>query len=376
MKRNLAMIGLIGAAVITLASSLCAAQSSDIRETTVVEGINSPGSMAVLPDGSILVTERHGRLLLVRNGAIVEEPVAVVPGVYYDTDGQGGLLDVALHPDFDTNGLVYFSYSFGDESASATRVTRGRLVGMSLMELEDIFTAFPMKDRPNHYGGRIAFLPDGTLLVSSGDRWTDRVEAQVLNSDIGKILRLNADGSIPSDNPFIGREGVRPGIWSYGHRIPQGLAVDPLDGSVYATESGPWGGDEFNVITAGSNYGWPITTHGKDYNGAQISPYTEYEGMESPLIVWTPEITPYGLAVYRGDLFPDWQGDIISGGYYGDVVRIRETSPGVYTEQERLIEGPAQSLRDVRVGPDGAIYLLIQDLQDMTNGKIVRVTPQ
>lgn len=348
---------------------------------TLAEGLTQPWGMAFLPDGSILLTEKPGRLRIVRNGRLQDAPVWEGPeDLFYG--GQGGLLDITLHPDFASNGLVYMSYSAGEATANATSVVRGRFNGSALSDVEKIFSASPIKNTAIHFGGRLQFLPDDTFLLTVGDGFVWRERAQRLTDGLGKIVRLNDDGSIPDDNPFVGEEGAHGEIFTRGHRNLQGLAYDEATGRIFETEHGPWGGDELNVIEAGNNYGWPVITWGTDYNGAQISPFREYPGMEQPKVDWTPVIAASGLAVYHGDLFPDWEGDILAGGLGGfggppKVVRVRETSPGVFEEQERILQTFGR-VRDVTVGPDGAIYLLTDASPSEATpegGRLLRVTP-
>ncbi len=372
--RSLLTAALAGAACLGVATLPSSAQDSRFAVTTLADGLEFPWGMAFLPDGSILVTEKPGRLRLVRDGGLVEQPISGLPeDILYA--GQGGLLDVALHPRFASNRLVYLSYSTGAEEANATRVVRARLDGTSLSGLETVFTAAPLKKDPMHFGGRIAFLPDGTFALTVGDGFTWREDAQRLDTHLGKIVRLADDGSIPADNPFVGREDARGEIWSFGHRNPQGLAVDPATGRLWETEHGPWGGDEVNLIEAENNYGWPVITWGRDYNGARISPFREYAGMEQPEVDWTPVIAASGLAVYRGSLFRDWDGDLLAGGLQSrSVVRVEVDAAGGAREAERLFrdEAGAARIRDLDVGPDGAIYLLTDD----ANGRLLRVTPR
>ena len=339
------------------------------RTTTVAEGLATPFSLAFLPDGSMLLTERAGRLRVIRDGTLDPEPVEGVPPVY--AEGQGGLFDVVLHPDFASNGLVYLSYASGTSDANGTRVARARFDGRRLQDLEVIFEASPKKNTTAHFGGRLLFLPDGTLLVTLGDGFSYREKAQSLDGDLGKIVRIRDDGSVPDDNPFVGREGARGEIYSYGHRNVQGIVRDPESGRIYAHEHGPKGGDEVNVIEPGRNYGWPVITFGRDYSGAIISPYTEKPGMEQPLVYWVPSIAPAGMTRYDGDLFPAWKGDLLVSALVGMHVRRVDLEDGAVAGQEELFRELNQRIRDVRTAPDGGLYLLT----DGDGGKLIRVDP-
>ena len=340
---------------------------------TLAEGLELPWSIAVLPDGSVLVTEKQvGRLRRIDADGLRETPIAGVPDDLF-TLGQGGLLDVVAHPDFENNGLIYLSYTWGELSANAVRVARGRLEGDTLHDVEVLFTSGPPKDTSIQFGGRLAFLPDGTFILTLGEGFVWREDSQRLTTHLGKVIRLNDDGSIPADNPYRDVEDALPEIWTIGHRNPQGLAVDPVTGTIYESEHGPWGGDELNTLASEHNYGWPVATHGLDYNGAPISPFTTYPGMDDPVVYWTPSIATSGLAVYRGDLFPEWNGDVLAGGMQAlAVARVDMDAPGGPREAERLFEDLSARVRDVRVGPDGAIYLLAEAQRD---GKVLRVTP-
>ena len=243
--------------------------SADYRIVQVAEGLDHPWSMTFLPDGSMLVVELSGQIRSIKDGALSPDPVAGVPPVFFRS--QGGLFDAILHPEFAANSLIYLSYAHGTADANALRVARARFDGASLHDLDVIFEAEPLKDTPVHYGGRLLFLPDGTLLVTTGDGFDYREHAQMLDNHLGKILRINDDGSGPADNPFVGREGALPQIWSYGHRNVQGIVFDDETGRIYAHEHGAQGGDEVNVIEPGKNYGWPVITHGIDYSGARVA---------------------------------------------------------------------------------------------------------
>lgn len=340
------------------------------RAETVAEGLVHPWSLAFLPDGRLLVTERAGRLRVIADGRLLPEPVTGVPEAFVAS--QAGLFEVLPAPDFEDSRLLYLSLASGERRANATRVVRGRLEGSALVAVEEVFLARPQQATPVHYGGRMLFLPDGTLLVTLGDGFNYREQAQALDSHFGTIVRVNADGSVPADNPFVNTPGALPEIWSYGHRNVQGIVLDPVTGRVYAHEHGPRGGDELNLIEPGRNYGWPVVTHGVDYTGAIITPFTEREGMEPPLIDWTPSIAPAGMTRYDGALFPEWSGQLFIAALAGQhVVRVALDADGQPTAQARLFEALGERFRDVRTGPDGSLYLLT----DSPRGRVLRIVP-
>ena len=333
----------------------------------VTEGLEHPWGLAFLPDGRMLVTERPGRLRIVADGWLVPEPVAGVPEVW--NDGQGGLLDVALHPGFAENGLVYLSYSSPDDDDAATAVARGRLVGDRLEDVEEIYVALPRDDNGRHFGSRLVFA-DGYLFVSAGDRG-DSDRAQELDDPAGSIVRLHDDGRVPEDNPFIGTAGARPELYSVGHRNPQGMTLEAATGRIYAIEHGPKGGDELNLIEPGVNYGWPVITHGKSYMGFKIGEGTRKEGMAQPVHYWVPSISPSGLMIYDADRFPAWQGSFFAGALSGELVVRLEVAGGKVVVEERMLEDLEERFRDVRQGPDGLIYLLT----DHPEGMLLRLEP-
>lgn len=340
------------------------------RAETVAEGLVHPWSLAFLPDGRLLVTERAGRLRVIADGQLLPEPVTGVPEAFVAS--QAGLFEVLPAPDFEDSRLLYLSLASGERRANATRVVRGRLEGSALVAVEEVFLARPQQATPVHYGGRMLFLPDGTLLVTLGDGFNYREQAQALDSHFGTIVRVNADGSVPADNPFVNTPGALPEIWSYGHRNVQGIVLDPVTGRVYAHEHGPRGGDELNLIEPGRNYGWPVVTHGVDYTGAIITPFTEREGMEPPLIDWTPSIAPAGMTRYDGALFPEWSGQLFIAALAGQhVVRVALDADGQPTAQALLFEAIGERFRDVRTGPDGSLYLLT----DSPRGRVLRIVP-
>lgn len=366
----------IATAAAALAVAAAAAQSDGESASgpfaieTVAGGLNHPWSLAFLPDGSMLVTEREGRLRVIRNGALDPEPVAGTPDAYVRS--QAGYFDIVLHPEFAENHVVFLSYAHGTARANATRVARAVFDGKAFQNFKVIFEVRPLKNTAAHYGGRMAFTPDGKLLITTGEGFDFRERAQKLDTTMGKIVRINEDGSAPADNPFVGEKGALPEIWTYGHRNPQGLAVDPETDIIYMHEHGPRGGDEINIVERGANYGWPIATYGIDYSGAIISPYTEYEGTVQPIKYWVPSIAPSGLAVYRGPLFPDWDGDLLVGALAGKALHRVDMENGAVAGEEILLKDLNTRIRDVRAGPDGAIYVTT----DKDDGEVLRLTPR
>ena len=336
----------------------------------IARGLDHPWSMAFLPDGSMLVTERVGRLRLIQGGMLRPEPIGGVPAVH--TGSQAGLFDIVLHPKFAQNNVVYLTYAAGTKAANGTQVARARFDGSTLQDLQVIFKALPLKDTDNHYGGRMAFLPDGTFALTIGEGFEYREKAQDLTSDLGKIVRLNEDGSVPQDNPFVGEASVRPEIYTRGHRNEQGLIFDVPSGRLWETEHGPRGGDELNIIVARRNYGWPVITYGMDYSGAYVSPYTQRPGLEQPVIYWTPSIAPSGLAMYRGDKFPAWRGDLFVGALaFKHLRRVHLDERGNVVDQEQLLNDLHWRIRDVRAAPDGYLYVCTDDV----DGRVLRLEP-
>ncbi len=329
---------------------------------TVAENLDFPWSIAFLPNGDRLITELSGQLRRLDAAGTLSPPISGVPEVYRAS--QGGLFDVLPDPDFAANRMVYLSYAAGDQDNNGTTIARARLDADSLQQVEVIFTVDPQKYAPMHYGGRIAWLSDGTLLLTTGDGFDFREQAQNLKSQLGKTLRMNKDGSPAADNPFP----EHPYVWTYGHRNAQGLIVS-RDGRAYLHEHGPRGGDEVNLLQAGANYGWPAITYGMDYNGAYVSPFTEYAGMEQPTHVWTPSIAPSGFMIYEGDLFPAWQGDLFIGALVDNEVRRLDMQDGEVVAEEALFAELNARIRDIRQAPDGSIYILT----DGPEGDVVRV---
>ena len=352
---------------------------AEVRVVVVTKGLSHPWGMAFLPDGRILVTERDsGQLRMVRDGVLDPEPVAGVPEVF--TGGLAGLMDVALHPAFDENRLVYLSYTRPlSEDEATIALIRGRLDGMALRDVEDVFVAEPFGG--STAGARMGFAPDGSLYLTVGGAFrTDPAEsrAQDPGSHAGKVLRLNDDGSVPEDNPFVGREGYLPEIFSLGHRNHQGLTLHPETFAPLTTEHAVQGGDEVNVIEAGKNYGWPIVSYGRQYDGERVSARFWAPGMEEPLVFWSPSIAPGGLTFYTGDRFPEWQGDLFVGAMMtgrirgtGHLERIVFNEVGEELAREWLLAELRQRIRDVRQGPDGLLYVLT----DEDEGALLRLEP-
>src|SRR5262245_32266599 len=337
-----------------------------------VTGLSRPWSLAFTPDGDILITEKYGGLRVVRDGKLLPEPLAGgPPGIFAKSDS--GLLDVALDPDFASNHMIFLSFAEGDKAANRTAIWRARYDGDRLVEGRVIFRAVPDKAGPAHPGGRMIFLADGTLLLTIGDGFDYKAAAQDLGSDLGKIVRLTRDGTPPADNPFVGRADVRPEIWSYGHRNPQGLTRDPVSGDVWEHEHGPRGGDEVNKLHAGANYGWPLVTHGIDYDLSIISERAFAPGIERSFFFWAPSIAPSGLAVYRGTAFAAWDGNLLVGGLASkSLSRLAPAKqPGFFVEQERMFGSQGKRIRDVRIGPDGLVYILT----DEEAGELWRLRP-
>lgn len=349
------------------------AASTPIETTVVAGGLQHPWGLAFLGDGRMAVTERPGRLRIVSADGALSEPVANVPRVA--ASGQGGLLDVAEAPDFAESGLIYLSYAEPrDGRRASTAVARGRLVQTgatyALENVERIFQQQPALSGGRHFGSRIVFNTDGTLWVTLGDRGHRDMSQDPANT-VAKIVRLNPDGSIPQDNPFVGRDGYLPETFSIGHRNAQGAARHPETGELWTVEHGARGGDEINIARAGLNYGWPVISYGRHYSGRQIGEGTTRQGLEQPLYFWDPSIAPSGLAFYRGELFSGWNGSVLVGALRDQMLVRLEIADGTVVAREHLLEDMNQRIRDVEVGPDGAVYVLTDDFE----GALVRITP-
>jgi len=347
-----------------------------IRVSAVTRELANPWSLAFLPDGAMLVTERQGRLRIIRNGVLDPKPVAGVPAVR--AVALGGLLDIALHPKFAENRFVYLAYSKAREDGmSTTAVARGRFDGTALTDVKDIFLANSWSTSSTNYGGRIAFDRDGMLYLTIGER-QEQERAQKPDDHGGKVLRLRDDGSVPPDNPFVGKAGYKPEIYSMGHRSPQGLAMQPSTGAIWENEHGQQGGDELNIIRAGRNYGWPLATFGINYDGEKNGEPFPRADLEPPFVYWVPSIAISGLAFYAGDKFPAWTGNIFVGGMFmgrtrgtGQLQRIVLNAKGLPIQREPLLVDLHQRIRDVRSGPDGLLYVLT----DEPTGALLRIEP-
>lgn len=349
-----------------------ASSAGSLDVQTVTGGLVYPWSLAFLPDGRMLVTERPGRMRTVTPEGQVSAAVKGVPEVW--ASGQGGLLDVVTDNAYAQNKTIYFCYAERAGQGGRTAVARAKLDDGAANRLDDVRVIFRQEgplSSGNHYGCRIAQGKDGNLFVTLGEHFTYRDEAQNLANHLGKIIRITPDGAAPPDNPFVGNSAFKPEIWSYGHRNEQGLAINPASGELWEIEHGPRGGDEVNIIGKGKNYGWPVIGYGIDYNGAKIHETTAKPGMEQPVKYWVPSIAPSGMAFYTGALFPKWKGSLFTGALAGRMLVRLTLNGNAVTSEERLLPNLNERIRDVRQGPDGALWLLT----DNSAGRILRVTP-
>jgi len=349
-------------------------EKTPITVTEIAAGLRHPWAIAFLPDGRMLVTERIGNMRIIATDGTIGATLDGLPDV--DARGQGGLLDVAIDPKFSENRLVYWSYAEPGEDGNSTAVARGRLSDdeTALTDVKVIFSQQPKLPSTAHFGSRLVFDGKGHLFITLGERSSAkfRVQAQDLNSHLGKVIRLNEDGSVPADNPFVGRSDARPEIWSYGTRNVQAAALNPETGELWEIEHGPSGGDELNVAEPGKNYGWPIVSYGVNYDGTPVgSGESKAEGMEDPLHQWTPVIAPSGMIFYSGKLAPAWERNIFVGGLAAQSLVRLELEGRKVIHEERLLEDLGERIRDVAEGPDGSIYVAT----DADNGKIFRITP-
>jgi len=361
---------LIGTLGLSLAGCLEPQPAPKLTETpmsnfnieVVAEGLKNPWAVASDGSGRYYVTERGGKLYQISQNARRE--IIGLPNDIY-VEGQAGFFDIRLLSD-----KLYISYAYGTNKANGTALISTKISGETLTEIKTLFRTSPPKDTSSHFGGRIAFLPDETLVLTTGEGFKYREAAQDLNSHLGKTIRLTLEGGTPQDNPKLGDKRQ---VYSYGHRNVQGLAYDTETGELWSHEHGPRGGDELNLIKPGKNYGWPIASKGLDYNGAKITPHETYEGMKDGVHVWVPSIAPSGLAIYRGDMFPDWNGDALIGGLISRDLRRIDLENGKSISEESLLSDLDERVRDVRVASDGAILLLTDDPE---NGKLLRITPK
>jgi glucose/arabinose dehydrogenase len=352
-------------------NSSFASSAGRLEVQTVATGLVNPWSLAFLPDGRMLVTERPGRIRLVTPEGQLSPPLKGVPEVW--ASGQGGLHDVILDRLFAQNNTIYFCFAERDGNGGRTAVASATLAS-NQSRLEDLSIIFRQEgplSSGNHYGCRIVQASDGNLFVALGEHFTYRNEAQNLGNHLGKIIRIAPNGSVPKDNPFAGRDDARPEIWSFGHRNAQGLAINPATRDLWETEHGPRGGDEVNIIGKGKNYGWPVIGYGIDYSGAKIHDSTAGPGMEQPIKYWVPSIAPSGMAFYTAKLFPKWTGSLFTGALAGRMLVRLSLDGNTITGEERLLQNLNERIRDVRQGPDGALWLLT----DSSAGRVLRVSP-
>ncbi len=358
------LVSITFSVIATILAPATAAQA-DMTFTPVISGLDTPWGIDFLPDGSLLITEKEGRVLIWKDGAVSE--VAGAPDVV--DRGQGGLLDVTVARDFATTRRVFFSYSKAQKGGAGTALATAQLSQDSsrLEGLQDIFEMKPGASGGRHFGSRVVEAPDGTIFMTIGDRG-DRPEAQNRASHIGSIVRVNRDGSVPSDNPFVGSSGVLPEIWSYGHRNPQGAGLD-AQGQLWTAEHGARGGDEVNLIRKGANYGWPVISYGRHYSGGKIGEGTAKPGMEQPASYWDPSIAPSGLLIYEGDMFRDWRGDMFVGSLKDDYISRLEISGETTREVEKISNAATERVRDIIEAPDGSIWFI-----SVGNGAVYRIS--
>ena len=346
-------------------------EAGNIQVKTIAEGLENIWGMAFLPDGNMLVTERPGRMRIVSTDGKVGEPLAGLPDIY--AQGQGGLLDVVLAPDFETSKRIYFSYSEPGKGGNSTAVSFATLNGSKLENVTRVFSQQPKINSGAHFGSRLVWAPDGTLFITLGDRYSEKDKAQTLDNHQGKVVRIHADGTVPKDNPFVKTPGALPEIWSYGHRNMQGAAINPITKELWTGEHGPQGGDELNIDRAAKNYGWPVITYGENYGGGKIGEGTHKDGMEQPNYKWVPSIATAGFIFYTGDKFPQWKNNILLTSLKEKAfVRLVVDGEKVTKEERLLNKELNQRLRHVVQGPDGLVYLVT----DESKAKIYQLSPQ
>jgi aldose sugar dehydrogenase len=365
-------VALVAFACVPAQAQVFRSAAGDLAVETVARGLENPWAIAFLPDGRMLVTERPGRMRIIGKDGKLSAALAAVPKVR--ASGQGGLHDVVLDRRYADNHTIYFCYAEPAEGGGRTALARAKLVDEGTPRLDDVKVIF-RQDGPlssgNHYGCRIAQTPDDNLFMTAGEHFTTRDQAQNLGNHLGKIIRIRPDGSVPPDNPFVNKPGAKPEIWSYGHRNPQGLAINPASGKLWEHEHGPRGGDEVNIIDKGKNYGWPVIGYGIDYSGARIHESTRKDGMEQPIWYWVPSIAPSGMAFAPNSVIPAWRGSLFVGALAGEALVRLELDGDKIVKEERLLQPLRERIRDVRAGPDGALYLAT----DNSAGRILRVAP-
>jgi aldose sugar dehydrogenase len=362
----------LSATAATAAPQSYPSSAGNLMVETIASGLVNPWALAFLPDGRLLVTERPGRMRIIGKDGKHSPALGGVPAVF--ARGQGGLHDVVLDRNYAQTSTVYFCFAEPANGGARTALARAQLVDESTARLDDVKVIFHQEgplSSGNHFGCRIAQAPDGNLFLTMGDHFAFRNEAQNLANHLGKIVRLRPDGSVPPDNPFVARAGAKPETWSYGHRNAQGAAINPQSGKLWEHEHGPRGGDEINIPEAGKNYGWPVIGYGIDYDGTKIHESTQKAGMEQPIKYWVPSIAPSGMAFYSGDLFPSWRGSLFVGALAGQILVRLEVRGDTVGSEERLLRELNERIRDVRAGPDGALWLAT----DNSAGRILRVTP-
>ena len=360
---------LITFVIVSLTSLYGRSDAVEYNYSIIAEGLNRPWSLAVIDNNNILFTELSGNLRQIKDGKLLSDPVAGTPKVLFK--GQGGMSGIVLDPNFQINKTLYLAFSSREEGTrnNTLKVIKAVLSDNKLKDIVEIFNAFPSRNTALHYGAKMTFLDDGTLLITSGDGFNYREKAQTLDNHFGKIVRINPDGTVPEDNPFNDEPNALPEIWSYGHRNPQGIIN--YKGKIYGLEHGPMGGDEINIIKPGNNYGWPAITYGKDYNGSIISPFTEMNGMEQPIKYWVPSIAPSGMILYDKDLFPSWKGSIFVSSMKPGSVRRLELE-GDQIVKEHIVFDDLSRIRDIAYLPNGSILLAT----DGSGGEIIKVEPK
>ncbi len=345
------------------------AKTKSYKVEEVVTGLENPWGIAFLPNGDALVTERPGHLRLVSKNGEMSEPISGLPTAV--AKGQGGMLGLAVHPDFEQNNMVYVCLNVAGEGGAGSEVHAGKLQGNTLVDTKPIFVALPKSETSFHFGCRVTFDQNKDVFVSLGDRGRPMEYAQHLDKHMGKVVKVKADGSVPDSNPFVGKEGVDD-IYTYGHRNVQGMTMHPKTGAIWTHEHGPKGGDEINILNAGDNYGWPEISYGINYNGTILTDKTEMEGMRQPLTYWDPSIAPSGMDFYDAEMFSDWKGDLLIGSLkFRYLLRVELDENNNVVAEHKMLEDRNERIRDVVQGPDGSIYVLVDDAKD---GKVLRIT--